>query len=417
MAVVTGGYRGDVLPFVPIARALVARGHEVRLLVPAEFHALLEDEPVQLPVVDGHVLGPLFLDQYAAFMGRWGTRLGGVRVPGFMLKVVADHLADVVDAMEPHAQWADVAVVHPVAALSAAMPFERRGVPWLVGDLFPMLLPSTATSAIGVRSLGPTLNRWSWQLGRLPMTDLVSHARVFKQMRRQLGLSVDGWNLVDGRSSPHLNLGLFSPHYVDVQPDWPQPYRVVGFTFWDAPPSYVLDPAISSFLDDDRPPVLVCLGTSAASARPDLFIAAARALEELGERGLFLTSTLDNGAAVAARDAGHGVWPFVPLDAVLGRCRAVVHSGAHGTNAMTLRAGLPSVVRPCLPDQAWHAHRQAELGTGVAVRGTNLQAALRRVLHDPAFAERAARLGTTIRAEDGAANAAEAIDHFLTGRP
>ena len=204
---------------------------------------------------------------------------------------------------------------------------------------------------------------------------------------------------------------------MDVEPDWPQPYRVVGFTFWDAPPSYVLDPAISSFLDDGRPPVLVCLGTSAASARPDLFVAAARALEELGERGLFLTSTIDNGAAVAARDAGHGVWPFVPLGAVLGRCQAVVHSGAHGTNAMTLRAGLPSVIRPCLPDQAWHADRQARLGTGVAVRGTNLRAALRRVLHDSALVERAARLGTKIRDEDGAAHAAEAIDHFLAGGP
>ena len=181
---VTGGYRGDVLPFVPIARALVARGHEVRLLVPAEFHPLLAEELFEVPVAGGHVLGPVFLDQYAAFMGRWGTRLGGVRVPGFMLKVVADHLADVVEAMEPHAEWADVAVVHPVAALSATMPFERRGVPWLVGDLFPMLLPSAGSPAIGVRSLGPTLNRWSWQLGRLPVADLVSHARVFKQMRR-----------------------------------------------------------------------------------------------------------------------------------------------------------------------------------------------------------------------------------------
>ena len=160
-----------------------------------------------------------------------------------------------------------------------------------------------------------------------------------------------------------------------------------------------------------------CWSVSARAQRAPVPTCSSRppALEQLGERGLFLTSTPDNGAAVAARDAGHGVWPFVPLDAVVGRCQAVVHSGAHGTNVMTLRAGLPSVVRPCLPDQAWHAHRQAALGTGVAVRGTNLHAALRRVLHDPALAERAARLGTKIRAEDGASQAADAIDHVLDG--
>jgi UDP:flavonoid glycosyltransferase YjiC (YdhE family) len=39
------GYRGDVLPFVAIARAMGEAGHDVPFVVPREFHPLLRDEP------------------------------------------------------------------------------------------------------------------------------------------------------------------------------------------------------------------------------------------------------------------------------------------------------------------------------------------------------------------------------------
>jgi UDP:flavonoid glycosyltransferase YjiC (YdhE family) len=39
------GYRGDVLPFVAIARAMGEAGHDVPFVVPREFHPLLRDGP------------------------------------------------------------------------------------------------------------------------------------------------------------------------------------------------------------------------------------------------------------------------------------------------------------------------------------------------------------------------------------
>jgi len=36
--VTSAGYRGDVLPFVSVARELAARGHEIDLVVPSGFH-------------------------------------------------------------------------------------------------------------------------------------------------------------------------------------------------------------------------------------------------------------------------------------------------------------------------------------------------------------------------------------------
>ena len=93
--------------------------------------------------------------------------------------------------------------------------------------------------------------------------------------------------------------------------------------------------------------------------------------------------TAENVTRLRAAGLGptHGAWPFVPLAPLLPRSRGIVHSGAHGTNALALAAGVPSVVIPCLFDQLWHARRQAELGTGVWVRRPRrLGAALRRLL-------------------------------------
>ena len=47
---------------------------------------------------------------------------------------------------------------------------------------------------------------------------------------------------------------------------------------------------VEAFLADGPPPVVVTLGTSGASARPEVFEQVAVVLDELGERGLFLTS-------------------------------------------------------------------------------------------------------------------------------
>ena len=112
------------------------------------------------------------------------------------------------------------------------------------------------------------------------------------------------------------------------------------------------------------------LGTSGASARPEVFEQVAVVLDELGARGLFLTSN----AAITERvrrggcRARHGVWPFVPLRGCCPVARGLVQSGAHGTNTLALEAGVPSVIVPCMFDQLWHARRQDELGTGIWVR-------------------------------------------------
>lgn len=398
-------YRGDVFPYVPIASELARAGHDVRFVVPREFHPLFAGEPFRC-VHSGTDFGPVALDEHAAYVDRWGTRMGGAMLLRLYFgQFTVPHLDALFEAIDHELADADLLVSHPAAAVVGAMSAERRGLPVIVGDLFPMLVPSEHVAMAGTPYLGRRVNRAILRLPTSRLVDPVTCAGGFRAFRNKLGLSNDGWDVLSARLSPTTNLGLMPSAYIDRQPDWPETYRLVGFTPWEGPGGGRLDDATEAFLDAGPPPVVVTLGTSAASARPEVFDAAVSALDGAGARGVFLTSNAELADRVDALAGDrHLVRPFAPLAPLLRRSRAIVHSGAHGTNALALLAGVPSVVVPCLFDQVWHARRQQELGTGVWVRRRRqLPAAIAAVLgaRGEEHRDRARAFADRIAHEDG----------------
>jgi UDP:flavonoid glycosyltransferase YjiC (YdhE family) len=171
---------------------------------------------------------------------------------------------------------------------------------------------------------------------------------------------------------------------------------------------------VAAYLDAGEPPVLVTLGTSAATNAAKVFDHIAHALDRLGLRGLFLVGDQSNiTGALHGRD---GVWPFAPLHHVLPRCRAVVHSSSLGTMAAVLRAGLPSLAVPLLMDQIWNAHRTAQLGAGLVLRTPTPRRThrlLTQLLTDQAITQGAKELSDRLAPERGATRAADAIEAVL----
>ena len=191
---------------------------------------------------------------------------------------------------------------------------------------------------------------------------------------------------------------------------------MVGFSPWDGPDDGRLDDDVIEYLDAGDFPVIVTLGTSAASARPEVFDQALAALDTSRERAIILAS--NDQLAAELSDRSHArplVRPFIPLAPPLRRSKAIIHSGAHGTNTLALLAGVPSVVVPCLYDQVANARRQQVLGTRVWVRRPrDLPAAVRSML-DPngSHSTRARAFSNTIADEDGTARSVTEIDQIL----
>jgi UDP:flavonoid glycosyltransferase YjiC (YdhE family) len=102
--------------------------------------------------------------------------------------------------------------------------------------------------------------------------------------------------------------------------------------------------------------------------------------------------------------------------AVLPRASLVIGHGGHATTVRALAHDVPMVVVPLNPasDQGGVARAVARTGAGLVVRKSGsagrLRAAAATVLRQPAFAAAAARAGDAIRAEHGAATAADVLE-------
>jgi rhamnosyltransferase subunit B len=418
IVVLSMAYRGDVHPYVPVATELARRGHAVTFVVPREFHAELAGEPFTC-VHSGSDFSPSELDKHGPWLAKWGMRFGGVRLLQLYSGTFTVPFLDAqFDAVNQALSGADVLFTHSAAAVIGAMAAEARGIPWISGDLFPMLVPTaTRSPSPVVPSLGPMLNRFGWRVARSARPNRFTFAGDFADFRRRKGLDATLRGPIDLRLSPHLNLGMASPHYLPAAPDWPDNYIMTGFTHWQNATA-AMPEGIEDFLADGDPPLLITLGTLAAASHPERFEAAVQAAEDLGVRTVSLCSMDSTVSRLRARfdTRRHGAWRFAPLSRVLPSACGVVHSGAHGTNSMTLASGLPSVIIPSIFDQAWHARRQQELGTGLyAKRTADLGSRIGRLLSDPTLTTNARTFAAMMADEDGVGTAADRIEQFLNG--
>lgn len=413
---------GDVMPFVPIANQLAGRGHDVTFAVPEGFWPMLASEAFALAPV-GTQFSPRELDVHGDRLERASSPLGTARAARFWIgEFGVRPLRSIHAALTDATTDADLVLTHPTAAFAARMVAEQRDIPWVTGHLFPMLIPTVDHLPAGwplealVRRPSKRHARFAWNTVERISARLM-YDREINARRVELGLRPVHANAMLGGLSPWLVLLLWSPLWARRASDWPEHFVATGFTIWEGPTGQALPSSLSGYLDDGDPPVLVTLGTSAASNARNLFEEIAEVLDRSGRRAVFLVGGDDK---VTARLARRGdVWGFAPITQVLPRCSAVVHAGGHGTTAAALAAGVPSVVVPMLFDQQWHARRAQEMGVGTYVHrgrafGARLERALDLVVDGHRARAAASALGAQIEAENGSHRAADEIEALLS---
>jgi hypothetical protein len=202
-------------------------------------------------------------------------------------------------------------------------------------------------------------------------------------------------------------------------PDWPPGVVVTGPWWLEAQAGWRPPADLDRFLRSPGKVVFLGFG-SMMDARPgDLNAVVEAALARLGCRAVLLAGPagqLDLPSSprrLAVRD--------IPLDWLFRRVDAIVHHGGAGTTAQAARAGKPSVTVPFFGDQLFWGQRIHRAGGGPrpiprrALTSERLVSAIDEALHDPRSAERAARLGTQVRAEMGLSTAVNLIESRCLG--
>ena len=413
----TFGSLGDLYPYLAIALRLKERGHLPIIATSAvyretieglglEFHAMRPDTPTPAEMPDA--------------MRRVMDRRRGseVVIRDWVLPALRNSFDDLMSA----AEGADVLVSH---RLTFATPLVAalRGIPWVSTALQPSIYFSAYDPPLFPQTMlftkMPFLGPWFWQRYRRLAQRITRpwFAPLFA-LRAELGIQpTDLDPLLDGHS-PLLDLALFSSTLARRQPDWPKSAVVTGFPFLTPPDASALPPELEAFLTNGSAPIVFTLGSSAVMTPGEFYDASAEAASRLGCRAVLLVgkSTEERPLPISSDVL---TVDYVPHAAIFPRAAAIVHQGGIGTMAEAMRSGRPMVVVPFAHDQPDNARRVERLHISRTIPRQQYTAnravrALRSVLEDPIYAQRAADIGRQIRTEDGVGTAVAALERVLS---
>jgi UDP:flavonoid glycosyltransferase YjiC (YdhE family) len=341
----TTGHAGHVLPLVPLARACVSAGHEVRVAAPRSRGAVVVrtglpfapfDDPPEDDVWAVYGLTPAMSpdEANAVVIGEIFGRLAtAAALPGLL--AIAD-------------DWRPDAIVRESYEFASALVAERLHIPHV-------------RVATGLASTE------DWLLG-------LAAARTELPVERI-------------RASPYLTM---TPPGLD---DGPAAHR-----FREVAPRR---PAHR----EGDPLVYVTFGSVASGTPlfPGLYTSALEELSGIPARVLVTIGDHGDPRELGTLPANVRVERWVPQAELLPHAAAIVCHGGYGTTLGALVHGVPMVVLPVFADQGRNAGRVGEIGAGIALpqprsilaaaapgAAAGLGDAVRRVLEEPGY-RRAAR--------------------------
>ena len=396
---ITTGSRGDVQPFLVLARALSEAGAHPVVAAPRRFDNLAARFGVEFIGLDDSIL-----DLQDELVGAAPVR--AVRSLGRIRPLMRRWLNDLAELAHGEAGRADIAVFTQ-KVLGGASLAERLKIPGLPAQLIPTGPPTSAFRAplapVGTPRL---LRRASWLLvgaAEAPWRRMVAQWRSAR-----LGLKtrpIPFSRIVATRGI----LSAWSPRLLAAPPEWHSSQSPLGF--WRSREAGTLPPDIERFLADGPPPVVIGFGSMRHDDPARLAREVVDGLRRAGRRGILLAgwsglSVSGGGDILAVEEA--------PLGGLLPRAAAIVHHGGVGTVGAALHAGTPQVISPFFGDQSFWAGRLRELGVAprplMRITGEALAERLRVA---DALADTAGALGEVMADEDGCAAAIGRINQVL----
>lgn len=363
---------GHVRPLLPLARALVARGHEVAFATAASWAPRIEEL--------GFRFFPAGVEHAAVRASVWRDDIrdlppSDVRSVLFPRLFGSGHApATLPDLLERAREWRPDAIVYESADLAAPIAAAALGLPAIHHSFGAMV----------------------------PRRVLERAAETVAPLWREQGLEPDPF------------AGAFRGLYVDICPPALAGAEPLGpcVRLRPAEPSQGPPPPPAGV---ETPFVYATMGT--IWNEPELFRVLLDALDGL-------PAVLTTGRATSAPGpipAGVVVAEFLPQEDVLPHARAVVSHAGSGTMLGALAHGLPLVLVPQGADQFDNAVLCERAGVAVvlmrdAADAAAIRQALERVLAEPSFAEAARRVAAEIASMPAPEEVARTVEEHGAAR-
>jgi len=412
IAIHTLGTRGDVQPYVALARGLNNAGHQVTLGTAARFEPFVRSQAVEFAPLPND-----FLDVMDTPVGKAAMSGGGKTLITALklVRQVKPMMRRLLNAQWAAANGAEAIIYHPKAVGSIHIA-ERLGIPAFSASPIPCLTPTRAfpSPMLPVPNLGP-FNAASHKFF-IRFANSLFRETINRWRREVLKLENSKHDdCLDGRPVPKLY--GYSSAILPKPSDWDENSQVTGYWFLNLMEDWQPDQALQQFLKAGPPPVYVGFGSIPTSNPQGSTAMVVEALGLSGQRGLLASGW--GGLSATVKVDNVFTLESAPHERLFPHVSAVVHHGGAGTTGAGLRAGKPTVICPFFGDQPFWGRRVAALGAGPEpiarkrLTSSTLADAVSVAVKDERMRSQAAALGVRIRNEDGVGTAVALLTGYL----
>ncbi|KAM0551341.1 hypothetical protein ACHAPJ_008447 [Fusarium lateritium] len=412
----TIGSRGDVQPYIALCKGLLAEGHQVRIATHAEFQGWIEGHGIEFARVEGDPgeLMRLCIENGTftwAFLREANSTFRG-------------WLDDLLDSAFKACEGSELLIESP-SAMAGIHIAEKLGIPYFRAFTMPWTRTRAYPHAFIMpeHKMGGAYNYMTYVMFDNIFWKATAY-QVNRWRNKTLGLPSTSLEKMQPNKVPFLY--NFSPSVVAPPLDFSDWIRVTGYWFLneggDFQPQQELVDFIKKAREDGKKLVYVGFGSIIVKDGAKMTQEVVDAVLKADVRCILSKGWSDR---ISPKDDPSKPRPeepamppeihvisAAPHDWLFSQIDAAAHHGGSGTTGASLRAGIPTIIRPFFGDQYFFATRVEDLGVGVWVRkwGTNsFGRALWEVTRNERMIVKARVLGEQIRSESGVDNAIQCI--------
>ena len=396
----TIGSRGDVQPYIALCKGLLAEGHKPKIATHAEFEEWVRRHGVDFAPVEGD---PAELMRICVENGMFTYSF---------LKEASTKFRGWIDELLSSAwkacQNSDILIESPSAmagihiAEALKIPYFRAfTMPWTRTRAYPHAF------AVPERKMGGAYNYLTYVMFDNVFWTAIA-GQVNRWRKKELGLRSTNLDKLHPNKVPFLY--NYSPSLVVPPLDYSDWIRVTGYWFLDEASNWVAPAELSAFIrkakDDGKKIVYIGFGSIVVSDPAALtrtvvdsvLKADVRCIlskgwsDRLGNKNMTTPEVPLPPEIHQIKSAPHD-WLFRQID-------AAAHHGGAGTTGASLRAGIPTIIKPFFGDQFFFGSRVEDLGVGICMKKLNVSVfsrALWEATHSERMIIKARVLGEQIR--------------------